>query len=101
MCTHRSDVNKIIFNLSKRLQDKGILTDPNEWQQKLYYSVSQEAKGEISLSSTAVLAAAVQAVLAELMDANARLQQPKDSRAVMVRTRPPQAAEYGERGQPR
>jgi len=46
------------------LEEKGLVADVQEWQRKLYYSISQEDKGEIRLSGMAVLAAAMQALLA-------------------------------------
>ena len=53
----------LILRLSQRLEEKGLSSDSDEWQRKLYYSVSQEEKGEIRLSGTAIFAAGAQAVL--------------------------------------
>jgi hypothetical protein len=56
----------LILRLSQRLEEKSLSVDADEWQRRLYYSVSQEAKGEIRLSSTALFAASAQALLAYL-----------------------------------
>lgn len=56
----------LILQLTRRLEEKGLGSDADEWQRRLYYSVSQEAKGEIRLSGMSLVAPATQALLAYL-----------------------------------
>lgn len=53
----------LILRLSQQLEEKGLSAEASQWQRRLYYSVSQEAKGEIRLSGIALFAAAVRALL--------------------------------------
>lgn len=57
----------LILRLSRELEIRGLSEGPNEWQQKLYYSISQEQKGEAQLNSATLNIAALQAILTFLI----------------------------------
>jgi hypothetical protein len=53
----------LILRLSQRVEQKGLDLDTNKWHQRLYYSVTQEHKGEIQLNATSLNIALSQALL--------------------------------------
>jgi hypothetical protein len=54
----------LILKIARRMEEDGLVGSSDEWQNKLYYSIAQEGKGEIRLSGAAVAISAVGAILA-------------------------------------